>query len=66
MAEFFLFAVLMFLDTVVFMVMSKFYKYKPNSLYNMADYSPLENDTAQLVSKDKGEDIPLHTHDKAQ
>lgn len=65
MAEFFLFAVLMFLDTVIFMVMSKFYKYKPNSLYNMADYSPLENDTTQLVSKDKGEDIPLQTHDKA-
>ncbi|WAR10243.1 PEPT1-like protein [Mya arenaria] len=33
MAEFYLFAILMFIDTVIFMIMSFFYNYKPNSLY---------------------------------
>ena len=53
----------MLIDTIVFMVMCKFYTYKPNSLYNMkGNYSKLNSDTANLVDND---DIPLETHDKA-
>ncbi|KAL4217035.1 hypothetical protein ACF0H5_023491 [Mactra antiquata] len=40
MIEFYIFALLMFLDTLVFMVMSLFYVYKPNSI----DYIELVDD----------------------
>ena len=64
-AEFFLFAALMFVDTIVFMIMTVFYKYKPNSLY-LGDYTELENDTSTLVDQEEREEIPLQEKEKEQ
>ena len=64
-AEYFLFAVLMFVDTIVFMIMSVFYKYKPNSIH-IGDYMEMENDTTSLVDKEDKEEIPLQAKEKEQ
>ena len=64
-AEFFLFAVLMFVDTIVFMIMSVFYKYKPNSIH-IGDYMEMENDTTSLVDREDKEEIPLQAKEKEQ
>ena len=55
----------MFVDTIVFMIMTVFYKYKPNSLY-LGDYAELENDTSTLVDQEEREEIPLQEKDKEQ
>lgn len=68
MAEFFLFAALMFVDTVIFMIMSMFYTYKPNSLdYHELTEEPVEINvsppsTESLKNenlKSEGEEHPL-------
>jgi hypothetical protein len=57
MYEFFLFAVLMFLDTFIFMIMSMFYKYKANSL----DYAELGEESEETNSSKRhgDEEFPL-------
>lgn len=63
MVEFYIFALLMFLDTVIFMIMSMFYTYKPNSLdYHELSEEPIEIDMTGNASKrsPSSEEHPLH------
>ena len=57
MVEFFIFAILMFVDTVIFMIMSMFYTYKVNSL----DYTELVEESVEIDGSRKlnGEEYPL-------
>ena len=63
--EFFLFASLMFLDTVIFMIMSIFYQYRPRIIQyeklGMHEVD-LNHDTVRLIGSntEEGETIPLH------
>ncbi|KAH3753818.1 hypothetical protein DPMN_188563 [Dreissena polymorpha] len=62
MAEFFLFACLMFIDTLIFMLMSLFYEYKSNSVYTeLPDDTTLtgEGDTKEILEADSSENLPL-------
>ena len=62
MAEFFLFACLMFIDTLIFMLMSLFYEYKSNSVYTeLPDDTTLtgEGDKAEILEADSSENLPL-------
>lgn len=67
MVEFFIFAALMFVDTVIFMIMSMFYTYKPNSLdYHELTEEPVEINVSPPTespksesSKSEGEEHPL-------
>ncbi|XP_052814791.1 solute carrier family 15 member 1-like [Mya arenaria] len=69
MAEFYLFAILMFIDTVIFMIMSFFYNYKPNSLYTeLPDELTIPTDGLDNTITDRNvdtytsnsENVPLH------
>ncbi|XP_053389913.1 solute carrier family 15 member 1-like [Mercenaria mercenaria] len=57
MVEFFIFATLMFVDTIIFMIMSKFYTYKANSL----DYCELVEEAPEINVSERsgGEEHPL-------
>ncbi|KAH3753821.1 solute carrier family 15 member 2-like isoform X1 [Dreissena polymorpha] len=65
MAEFFLFACLMFIDTLIFMLMSLFYEYKSNSVYTeLPDDTTLtgegdKGDTKEILEADSSENLPL-------
>ncbi|KAL3854874.1 hypothetical protein ACJMK2_014110 [Sinanodonta woodiana] len=64
-AEFFLFAVLMAVDTVIFMVMSMFYKYRSGTAYRELRVSGSTDDIKELVANEQtGEHISLHSSDK--
>ncbi|KAH3753813.1 hypothetical protein DPMN_188463 [Dreissena polymorpha] len=65
MAEFFLFACLMFIDTLIFMLMSLFYEYKSNSVYTeLPDDTTLtgegdKGNTKEILGADSSENLPL-------
>lgn len=60
MVEFFIFAALMFVDTVIFMVMSMFYTYKPNSLnYQVLGEEPVEINIAPAPESSESEEHAL-------
>ncbi|KAK3578075.1 hypothetical protein CHS0354_032726 [Potamilus streckersoni] len=64
-AEFFLFAVLMAVDTVIFMVMSMFYKYRSDTAYKELKVRGSSDDMKELVANEQsGEYISLHSIDK--
>ena len=54
---------MMFLDTVIFMIMSIFYTYKPISIdyeeISMCNHIDLNFDTIKLLGSYSGEEIPL-------
>ena len=58
-----MFASMMFLDTVIFMIMSLFYTYRPVSLawetISLSGDINLDSDTVKLLGPKSGEQIPL-------
>ena len=58
-----MFASMMFLDTVIFMIMSLFYTYRPVSLawesISLSGDINLDSDTVKLLRPKSGEQIPL-------
>ena len=56
MAEFFFFAGLMTVDTIIFMIMCAFYKY----YYTSGHGNDTVEDKTCLVSEEETEDIPLN------